>query len=163
MEAFGAPKFDDADLALAKQFYDSLSEEQKASAVAELSRFYGREKAAEMIENPLHTEILPLIMVDYAMPGSTDVGDVSYVTPTAQFTMATTALGTSPHTWQMTAQGNTSIALKGVKTAASVMAMAAVQVIEDPSIAEKAREELNEETGGKYICPIPADVQPNIK
>lgn len=163
MELYGPPKFTEEDFALAKKFHDSLSDDQKAAITNDLMRIYGREKTEEMLKKPLHTHILPLVMSDHAMPGSTDVGDVSYVTPTAQFTMATTAFGTAPHTWQMTAQGNTSIALKGVEAAAGVMAIAAIRVIEDPSLAEKAREQLNEETGGEYVCPIPEDVQPNVK
>lgn len=163
MELYGSPQFSEEDFELAKAFHNSLSEEEKQNIKQDLTKMYGREKAEQMIQRPLHMDIMPLVMSDHAMPGSTDVGDVSYVTPTAQFTMATTALGTSPHTWQMTAQGHTSIALKGVEAAAGVMAIASIRVLEDPSIAEKAKKELYEETGGTYVCPIPEDVQPNVK
>lgn len=163
MESYGAPQFVANDFALAKKFFESLSKQEQQNVKQELLEVYGKEKTEQMLTQSLHTEIMPFQISKEAMPGSTDVGDLSHVTPTAQFTMATTALGTSPHTWQMTAQGNTAIALKGVEAAAGAMAVAAIQVIENPEIAEKARRELNEETGGNYICPIPNDVQPNVK
>ena len=101
-------------------------------------------------------------MASKAMPGSTDVGDVSYCAPTAQFNAATVALGTPGHSWQMTAQSCSSIANKGTATAAKVLALTAAMVIADPDIIEKARAELVKTTGGKYVCPIPADVKPTL-
>ena len=46
--------------------------------------------------------------------GSTDVGDVSWVTPTAQCWGACYAYGTPFHSWQMVAQGKLSLAHKGM-------------------------------------------------
>jgi len=163
MVEFGAPAFDEKDFELARHFFDSLSEGEQKAVEKDLNKNYGKERAAQIIQQPLHTDIAPLEILPIAMPGSTDVGDLSYVTPTAQLLMATTAYGTTPHTWQMTAQGNTSIALKGVRAAAGAMALASIKVLEQPELAKQAREELNAETGGVYICPIPDDVHPKIK
>lgn len=163
MEEFGAPKFTEEDYKQARTFFNTLSEGEQKQVEKDLIKNYGKERAEHLIENPLSTDIAPLQLVSMAMPGSTDVGDVSYVTPTAQLLMATTALGTSPHTWQMTAQGNTDTALKGVHAAAGAMAMASIKVLENPVIAQEAKEALHLETGGEYICPIPKDVQPKIK
>lgn len=44
--------------------------------------------------------------------GSTDVGDVSRVTPTAQCWAPAWAIGTNPHTWQVVAQGRSLAAYK---------------------------------------------------
>ena len=41
---------------------------------------------------------------------------------------------------------------------ARAIALACAAVYEDPSIAAKAKEELLEETGGQYNCPIPAEL-----
>ena len=41
--------------------------------------------------------------------GSTDVGDVSWVTPTTEFYAATWVPGTPPHTWQAVAASGTTI------------------------------------------------------
>lgn len=163
MEEFGAPKFTEKEFTLARKFFETLSIEEQEDIKKDLTQKHGKERAEEILKNPLDTDIAPLELSPVAKPGSTDVGDVSYVTPTAQLLMATTALGTSPHTWQMTAQGNTSIARKGLHAAAGAMAMASIKVIEQPELAKKAREALNQETGGTYVCPIPEDVQPKIK
>ena len=58
------------------------------------------------------------------MMGSTDVGDVSWVVPTAQIRGATHAIGTPGHSWQVTAQGKTPAAHKGMVHVAKVMAAA---------------------------------------
>ena len=90
------------------------------------------------------------------MPGSTDVGDVSWVCPTAQVNTATWASGTPGHSWQVVAQGKSEIAHKATILAAKVMAGTAIDAILDPSIIEAAKEELNDRLdGGKYVCPIP--------
>lgn len=157
LEEVGAPKFDQADFGLAREFFETLDEGEKAKVL----KSHGRQQ--DLDKYPLHTSISPLLMSDIAMPGSTDVGDVSYVVPTAQFTVATVALGTALHTWQATAQTNTSIALKAVRTAAATMALSAIKVLENPEIANQARKELNQETGGVYNSPIPNDIQANDK
>ena len=100
--------------------------------------------------------------LDVYVAGSSDVGDVSYVVPTAQFSAATFTPGTPAHSWQMTAQGKSGPALKGMMYAAQVLAEAGKQLADDPSLLKKAREEFLEETGGrKYVCPIPADIRPH--
>ena len=55
-----------------------------------------------------------------------------------------------------------SMALKGVKAASGALALASIKVLQNPDIAKKAKKELKEATGGKYICPIPKDIQPNV-
>ena len=111
MEEIGAPEFDEADFALAKAFLNETStkEELEAKKVFIKKRF-GAENLEAVMERPLDTSIAPLEWKGEIMAGSTDVGDASYVVPTAQFNMATAALGTAGHTWQMTAHGNTEIA-----------------------------------------------------
>ena len=55
---------------------------------------------------------------------STDVGDVSWLTPTAQFNAVTWVSGSPGHSWQNVATGKTSIAHKGLLFAAKVLAAA---------------------------------------
>ncbi len=96
------------------------------------------------------------------MSGSTDVGDASYCAPTAQINMATEALGTPGHTWQVTAQSCSSIAHKGNEKAAQVMALAALYAMEDADLLKEAREYLLKSNGGGYKCPMPADLKPTL-
>lgn len=162
MMKYGPPEFDEEDYKLAKSFFETLSESEKNNIKGQLVKRLGQEMAGKILERPLDTNIEPFKILPIVMPGSTDVGDVSYVVPTAQLSMATTSMGTAPHTWQMTAQGNTSIAMKGTKAAAGAIALAVLKVIEKPELLEQAREELNAETGGEYICPIPKELKPRL-
>ena len=113
-------------------------------------------------ENVISNVIVPLRDVEVGMAGSTDVGDASYVMPTAQLTMATSTLGTASHTWQFTAHGNTPMAHKGMLTAGKVLAMTGIRLFEDQELLAKAREEWMAETGGVYECPIPKEVKPRL-
>jgi len=81
---------------------------------------------------------------------STDVGDISWVTPTTSMGAATWVPGTVAHSWQAVAAGGTSIGPKGMMVAAKTLALSAVDIFRDPSITEKAREELRERRGTDF-------------
>ncbi len=82
--------------------------------------------------------------------GSTDVADVSWVTPTAQFRTATWVPGTPAHSWMAVAAGGTSIGMKGMHLAARVLARTAADLYEDPSHLEAARRELEAARGPDF-------------
>jgi aminobenzoyl-glutamate utilization protein B len=115
----------------------------------------------ELIETGLNGEVWPIRDRGKVMPGSTDVSDVSWITPTAQITTATWALGIPGHSWAVTATGAMSIGHKGMLHAAKVMAMTGADLITNPDLLKAARDEFAESTAGRpYQCPIPAHVQP---
>ena len=43
-----------------------------------------------------------------------------------------------------------------------MLALAGVRFCEEPQLAERARAELEQATGGKYICPVPKGSAPRI-
>ncbi|WP_283608860.1 M20 family metallopeptidase [Faecalispora anaeroviscerum] len=95
------------------------------------------------------------------LPGSSDVGDVSWNVPTSQIVTACYAIGTPEHSWQLVSQDKTSIGHKGMMLAAKVLAGAAVDLLEQPELVEKARREFKERMNGqKYVCAIPKEVLP---
>ncbi|MFQ7550860.1 MAG: hypothetical protein ACLRMZ_11785 [Blautia marasmi] len=96
------------------------------------------------------------------MPGSTDVGDVSYQAPTGQILTACKAFGTPGHSWQEVSQSGSSIGIKGMITAAKVMGMSAIDVFQDPRIAEEAKKEFLKAVKGGYHCPIPDEIKPDL-
>lgn len=106
------------------------------------------------------TKLEPVPDADTASSGSTDIGDVSRICPTLYLYAATCPLGTGGHTWQMTSAGKTDFAHKGMLWAAKVMAATALDMFTDPELIARARRDLNERTGGKYVCPIPDGVMP---
>ena len=98
------------------------------------------------------------------MMGSTDVGDVSWVVPTVQARGATYAIGTPGHSWQLTAQGKTPLAHKGMVHVAKVMAGTAIDALRDSTLVARAKEDYAARTARQpYECPLPADVKPPIK
>jgi aminobenzoyl-glutamate utilization protein B len=82
--------------------------------------------------------------------GSTDVGDVSWVVPTAGFTTATWVPGTAAHSWQAVAAGGTSIGTKGMMMAAKTMAFSIIDVFTNPSTIEAAWKEFKSRTGENF-------------
>ncbi|MEW5686735.1 MAG: amidohydrolase [Pseudomonadota bacterium] len=79
--------------------------------------------------------------------GSTDVGDVSYVTPTVGLRVATWAPGTPSHSWQAVAASGTSIGTKGAVVAAKTLALTAADLFLSPDVIAKAKTELDTRRG----------------
>ena len=110
--------------------------------------------------HPIHWEVMPYETVKQKH-GSTDVGDVSWVCPTAQFYAACEAMGTPGHSWQETAQVRTSFAHRMTLFAAKVLAAGAVELMTNPELLEKAKAEFLRRVGPEgYVPPIPKGVRP---
>ena len=107
--------------------------------------------------------VVPYYPANPYSPGSTDVGDVSWLTPTAQFNTATWPSKIPGHSWQVVATGKTGIAYKGLLYAAKVLAGAAADLMEKPDILKAAREEFNETAAEGYDCPIGPEVVPSAQ
>ncbi|MCR0982265.1 M20 family metallopeptidase [Roseomonas populi] len=157
-QRLGPPQFDDKDREYAAQIQATLTEQDIQNA----HRRHGLKVEPGKV---LCDIVVPLESKgDGGGVGSTDVGDVSWAVPTVQARGATCAIGTPFHSWQLTAQGKSPHAHKGVVHVAKVMAGTAVDAIRDPSLVEKAKAEFKERTGGKpYESPLPKDLAPPIK
>ncbi|MBO7700483.1 MAG: hypothetical protein J6S47_05395 [Eubacteriaceae bacterium] len=118
----------------------------------------------EFEKRPLNTAVrlMDESRRNFVVSASSDVGDLSYLVPVGQFNAAVCVPTTAVHTWQMTAQVGTGIGDRGAAWAAMIIAMSCAKVYLDPSIAEKAKEELLEETGGAYVSPLPDDMTPQM-
>lgn len=107
--------------------------------------------------------IQPFKVQERGSGGSTDVGDVSWHTPTAGMRAATWVPGTSAHTWQAVAAGGTDIGVKGMIVAAKTMAMTAIDIYNDPSICKTAKEELLRRRGKDFnYQPLLGDRDPPL-
>ncbi|MCL4671627.1 MAG: amidohydrolase [Sphingomonadaceae bacterium] len=82
--------------------------------------------------------------------GSTDVGDVSWATPTVGVRTATWVPGTSAHSWQSAAASGTTIGFKGAQVAAKAMALAAVELYTNADLRKAARAEFDASRGPDY-------------
>lgn len=93
------------------------------------------------------------------MAGSTDVGDVSFITPTAQFGITCWPFSLAEHSWQTTASSGTSIGSKGMIIAAKILALTAFDFLTKPDVLKKAQAEFKKATDGKkYISPLPENL-----
>jgi aminobenzoyl-glutamate utilization protein B len=84
-----------------------------------------------------------------SFPASTDVGDVSWVVPTAGLSTATWVPGVPAHSWQAVACNGMSIGHKGMMNAAKTIALTAQNLYQNTSVIEKAKTELYERRGAK--------------
>jgi aminobenzoyl-glutamate utilization protein B len=88
--------------------------------------------------------------VDEINYGSTDVGDVSWKTPTVGLRVATWAPGTPAHSWQAAAASGLPIGVKGAVTAAKTLALTAQKLFQDPRLIEQARAEFEQRRGAQF-------------
>ena len=98
--------------------------------------------------------IAPPFSAEVFTPGSTDVGDVSWLTPTAQIETATWPAGVPGHSWQIVACGKSSMAQKGMLLAGKVLAATAIDLLCEPELLQEARIEFEERAQSGYVCPI---------
>jgi len=82
--------------------------------------------------------------------GSTDVGDVSWVAPTAGVVTAAWVPGTPAHSWQAVAAGGTSMADKAGLVASKTLALTAARLFRDPELLAKAQAEFAEKRGAGF-------------
>ncbi|MDF3312846.1 amidohydrolase [Rhodococcus sp. T2V] len=153
-QTLGGVPFDEADRTMAQEFLATCTPSQ-----IEADR--SRAGLSQDDTRALH-DCVPTL--DSSQPrhqecGSTDVGDVSWVTPTVQIFNPCYALGSPPHSWQWVAQGKLPAAHKGMVHAAQVMAATAADLFTNPELLTRARTEFAETiTRTPYDCPIPDGV-----
>jgi len=160
----GPIKFTPEEFAEAAKYTAHLDQSAKKAIRANVAKAFKGESAERIdaiSQKSLFDDIFPFTIADAAMPGSTDVGDASWQAPTGQFTVGMYPPGTPPHSWQWVALGKSSIAHKGMLQAGKAMAMSALDVLENPELIVKAKEEWLRRLGGEtYKCAIPENVSP---
>jgi aminobenzoyl-glutamate utilization protein B len=153
----GVPTYDEDELAFAESMRATFPPEANPpgigamfdNAIAEAVR----ERTANM-SMPLDDFLLPQYSGTGFVSGSSDVGDVSWLTPTAQIEVAAWPAGTPAHTWQTVACGKSSIAHKGMLCAGKVLAATAIDLLSDPALLQNAKAEFQRKSASGYVCPI---------
>src|SRR5262249_19890953 len=122
MKIVGAPKFDAADESLARQLQTSLRAE------------FG-------LKDPkaLEDKVEDLPAAPYQDAGSTDEGDISWHVPTSGLSTACFSAGSPSRSWQNVAAAGSPIAHKGMMVAAKVLALSAVDLLQDAKALEEAK------------------------
>lgn len=156
-DRLGAPDFDAAD----RDFAEAIRATLTPDHIAAPFRRMGLPVDHSL---PLADFVAPLDRPHFGGEGSTDVGDVSWAVPTVQARVATCAVGTPFHTWQLTAQGKAPTAHKGMEHAAKVMAGTAKALFERPDLLAAAQaEHAKKMAATPYVCPMPEEVKPPVR
>lgn len=139
LTAVGAPKFSDEEKTFARKVQQSLIDE------------FGSKFPLALDES-----VQPLSFADEPNKGSTDVGDISWFVPTSGLRVACFAADAPGHSWQNVACIGSSIGEKGTITAAKVLAMSALDLLENPDILSAARDDFQKRMDArKYTSLIP--------
>ena len=164
MSALEPVQWTESDIAFARSIQAAMDEGTREKIPGIVARYFPGVEKAELeaiAAFPMLGAVIPYQETNRVLPGSTDVGDVSWQTPTAQITTACYPLGTVSHSWQLVACGQSPLVHKGLVQAAKVMALTAADILENPGIAADAKAELEKRLAGEtYRCPIPPDVMP---
>lgn len=164
-EALGVPAY----TAEERDFADRLSEtypgaDQIPGIGADFDGGVARKVQAQRQQcaGAMNEFLAPLYQGAAFEPGSTDVGDVSWQTPTAQIHVAAWPNGCPGHSWQNVSCGGTEIGHKAALHAGKVLAAAVIDLLENPAVLVEAKEEFQRQTAQGYTCPIPADAVPVV-
>ncbi len=144
---------------VAEEAWGEIGETKFSDEAYEIAKLIAPAVGNTNLDNVLDTSVPKYVRIPVAMPGSTDVGDVSYIVPTVMLMYAAETKGTPGHSWQLVAQSRTAVMHDGMIHNAKVMALTALKLFENPQLVEKAWEEFKA-SGVKYECLIPDDVQP---
>jgi aminobenzoyl-glutamate utilization protein B len=107
-------------------------------------------------------KIQPMTLPENSSPGSTDVGDVSYVVPTVGFSTATWVPGTPAHSWQAVACGGTEIGIKGMMVAAKTLTCMGIDLLNNPLLIENAKKEFIQAKGDYQYKALLGDRKPAL-
>lgn len=145
LEAVGGVKYSEREMGFAKAMLAS-------SGVTDMS----------VLDKP--SMVLPL-GADYpTLKGvSSDVGNVTWVAPTASFRAATFVPAGLGHCWQFTSSGGTTIGTKGLMNVAKVMFLTAYDLYNSPETVAQINKEFVERRGEDFkFVPLIGDRQPPL-
>ncbi len=145
-----------------EEAWTEVGETQFSEKAYEIAKLLAPAVGNPEAKDVLDTSVPKYVRVPVAMPGSTDVGDVSYVVPTVMMMYAAETKGTPGHSWQLVAQSGTELMHDGMMHNAKVMALTGMKLLQNPQLVEDAIAE-HKASGVVYECLIPADVQPEAQ
>jgi len=123
------------------------------------------QKSLDLEEKGLKTDVEPFKLPQRSWGGgSTDVAEVSWLTPTTALGIAMAPVNSPWHHWAQVACGGMSIGHKAMLTAAKVMAASGIDFLTHAETIKKMREEwIDNKEGREYRSPLPPDLKPPIK
>jgi aminobenzoyl-glutamate utilization protein B len=150
MRLVGAPKWSEEDMEFAAEIAKSFTKESKIDGL----RKYKVPDWEKYVDVDLVTDILDPWDEGETSPGSTDVADVSWVTPAIEFGTACNVLGAPGHSWQFVACSGSSIGHKCLLFASKTMAGSVLDLMMSPDVLRKVKEEHEKRLGGQVYKPV---------
>ena len=140
LELVGAPPFSPEEVAFAKEIQREAGKPEEGLA----------EKIEPIREPP-----------ELIRGGSTDVADVSWITPTVSLNVATTPKDVPWHSWAVVASSGSTIGHKGMLVAAKTLAATAIDLLYNGELLKQMREEWKEKSRGfTYKSSLPEGQKP---
>ncbi len=140
LEYVGTPEFSEEDQAFTRELQETLG-----------------------IEPQGYTGEVEPLAADMEPPdgGSTDVAEVSRLAPGVSISVATAGLDLPWHSWATAGSHGRPSAWKGASVAAKVLAMTAMDFLQDEDLRRRARAEFDEKMKEQpYVSPIPQGQKP---
>ncbi|MCE7740974.1 MAG: amidohydrolase [Candidatus Heimdallarchaeota archaeon] len=165
LQEVGVPEYTEKELEWGRKLQETFGEgePEEVTNFKNFEKELGTDIIDKMRKCVMFDTIFPNTLPEFTLPGSTDVGDVSWVVPTSQIGTASMVIGTPGHSWQEVTQSAMSIGHKGMILAAKVLALVALDFIEKPELIFEAKEELEKRLGSKeYESPIAPEIKPNV-
>jgi aminobenzoyl-glutamate utilization protein B len=157
MREIGAPIHTEEEIEFADKMSETIDYSKKMNSLKKSNR----PDWQKLGDVHFDERILDDYRADRVGAGSTDVGDVSWVTPTIEFSTTCSILGTPGHSWQFVAQNGMSIGHKGLIFSSLVHAAAGLELLTKPELMKKVKNEWIERLAGRsYTSPIPLDLSP---
>ncbi|HWR19542.1 MAG TPA: amidohydrolase [Clostridia bacterium] len=165
-QALGVPSYTEEELSFMEALKETYSSHvfglPGVAAMRDPSLAQVIEQLTDNGKRVLNNFLMPQYFGTETMPGSTDVGDVSWQTPTAQINTVAFPSLCPGHSWQNVAAGKSSVAHKGMLHAGKVMAASAIDIINEPNLLDSARLEFQARTKKGFVSPIPDGAKPEI-
>jgi aminobenzoyl-glutamate utilization protein B len=159
MREIGPPTYTVEEEEWAKELAKSIPREQKIGDL----KMSKRPDWEKLVDVNIDTTIPDPWDEGEVTGGSSEVGDVSWITPTILFHNTTYILGGSDHSWQNVAVSGMSIGHKGMLFGAKTVAGVTLDLLTQPELIVKAREDFDRRRGGKvYKCALPPDLKPPL-
>lgn len=165
MKEIGAIVYSDDEIVYAQEINCAYPEENIKGFFDNMETMNIPAEFKDMLEKfrdlPLIGDNFPAFDEGTVETGSTDVGDMSQITPLSMLFTTCWPIAVPGHSWGNVATGAMSIGHKGMMHAAKIMALAAIDLYRDPKHLKEIREEFQKTAGSQpYQCPIPEHIRP---
>jgi aminobenzoyl-glutamate utilization protein B len=141
MGTIGELKFSEGDQEFARALAESIPPAMLAAAKQAMEQQFTPGTTWDDVGEYLNESVLtPNWEIKPVMSASTDVADVSFITPTGNLLASTAPIGTPGHSWQMVAASGSDIGYKGAVYAAKIMALTTLDLITKPDLLQAAKD-----------------------